>query len=71
MIFRITSVPFQLPMAGALSAVLLALGVSLFGIGAEKRMRRPGSQPPQTWRSSRLSRGTFRSTENGSARSTD
>src|SRR5260370_1834568 len=33
MVFRITSVPFQLPMAGALSAVLLALGVSLFSLG--------------------------------------
>src|SRR5258708_2127797 len=33
MVFRITSVPFQLPMAGALLAVLLALGVSLFSIG--------------------------------------
>src|SRR5712664_2641353 len=33
MVFRITSVPFQLAMAGALSAVLLVLGVSLFSIG--------------------------------------
>src|SRR5260370_5677168 len=33
MVFRITSVPFQLPRPGALSAVLLVLGVSLFSLG--------------------------------------
>src|SRR5258707_7556547 len=33
MVFRITSVPSQLPMAGALAAVLLAWGVSLFSLG--------------------------------------
>src|SRR5260370_8165154 len=42
MVFRITSVPFQLPMAGALSAVLLALGVSLFCIGCGEKNAQAG-----------------------------
>src|SRR5260370_24325433 len=42
MVFRTISVPFQLPMARALSAVLLALGVSLFGIGGGEKNAQAG-----------------------------
>src|SRR5216683_2959694 len=42
MVFRIKSVPFQLPMAGALSAVLLAFGVSLFCIGCGEKNAQAG-----------------------------
>src|SRR6266436_5167158 len=37
-----TSVPFQLPMAGALSTVLLALGVSLFSFGCGEKSAQAG-----------------------------
>ncbi len=46
MIFRITSVPFQLPMAGALSTVLLTLGVSLFSIGCGEKNAQAGKPAP-------------------------
>ncbi len=39
---RMTSVPFQLPMAGALSTVLLALGVSLFSFGCGEKNAQAG-----------------------------
>src|SRR5260370_25989543 len=39
---RMTSVPFQLPMAGALSTVLLALGVSLFSFGGGAKNAQAG-----------------------------
>src|SRR5260370_42705779 len=42
MVFCTTSVPFQLAMARALSAVLLALGVSLFSIGCGENNAQAG-----------------------------
>jgi hypothetical protein len=45
MVFRIKSVPFQLPMAGALSAVLLAFSVSLFCIGCGEKNAQAGKLP--------------------------
>ena len=45
MAFRRTSVPFQLPMAGALLAVLLALAVSLFNIGCREKNAQAGNPP--------------------------
>src|SRR5258708_12787334 len=42
MVFCPTSVPFQLAMARALSAVLLALGVSLFSIGCGENNAQAG-----------------------------
>jgi RND family efflux transporter MFP subunit len=43
MAFRRTSVPFQLPMPGALLAALLVLGVSLFGIGCREKNAQAGN----------------------------
>ncbi len=45
MVFRIKSVPFQLPMAGALSAVLLAFSMSLFCIGCGEKNAQAGKLP--------------------------
>jgi RND family efflux transporter MFP subunit len=45
MAFRRTSVPFQLPMAGALLAVPLALAVSLFSIGCREKNAQAGNPP--------------------------
>src|SRR6266852_6161888 len=45
MVFRIKSVPFQLPMAGALLAVLLAFSVSLFCIGCGEKNAQAGKLP--------------------------
>src|SRR5216683_1878184 len=42
MVFRITSAPLKLPTAGALSAVLLAFGVSLFCIGCGEKNAQAG-----------------------------
>src|SRR5229473_7599924 len=39
---RMTSVPFQLPTAGALSTVLLALGVSMFSFGCGEKNAQAG-----------------------------
>ena len=45
MVFRITSAPFHLPTAGALSAVLLAFGMSLFCIGCGEKNAEAGKRP--------------------------
>jgi RND family efflux transporter MFP subunit len=42
MVFRITSAPFQLPMAGALLAALVVSGASLFSIGCGEKNARAG-----------------------------
>ena len=45
MVFRITSAPFHLPTASALSAVLLAFGMSLFCIGCGEKNAEAGKRP--------------------------
>ena len=45
MVFRITSAPFHLPTASALSAVLLAFGVSVFCIGCGEKNAEAGKRP--------------------------